>query len=232
MKLFLRRIFGFFLRASKILSRKGLYGFLERELDRLPEGTKVLNVGAGGEVERKIRMSGRDHEIFSLDIDPARKPDIVGDIISVDLEAGAFDAVVMMEVLEHVEEPRRALANVHRLLAEGGRLILTAPFTFPMHDRPRDYFRFTRYGLELLLCEFVEVEIEPRNSWAEAISVLVARLVMEPHWTCRLVTPFAVTLAFLLLPAVWLLGRTVRTDFLTTGYTVSAVKSSPLGSRS
>jgi SAM-dependent methyltransferase len=40
---------------------------------------------------------------------------------------GAFDAVVCMEVLEHVLDPERYLAEFERLLAPGGVLLLSVP---------------------------------------------------------------------------------------------------------
>jgi hypothetical protein len=44
-----------------------------------------------------------------------------------------------------------ALGEMKRVLKVGGRLLLTAPQTWPMHLVPRDYYRFTRHGLEWML---------------------------------------------------------------------------------
>jgi SAM-dependent methyltransferase len=41
--------------------------------------------------------------------------------------AGAFDTVVCLNVLEHVPDPDRALANLQRVLAPGGRVVLYVP---------------------------------------------------------------------------------------------------------
>jgi 2-polyprenyl-3-methyl-5-hydroxy-6-metoxy-1,4-benzoquinol methylase len=38
-----------------------------------------------------------------------------------------FDVVTMMDVIEHVPEPRRVLAAAHRLLASGGQLVVYTP---------------------------------------------------------------------------------------------------------
>jgi len=213
-------------RLSKVLSRQGLYPFLDQQLARLPEGVSVLNVGAGGEVEENLKghAGRRSFRVTSLDIDPGRGPDVVGDIAEFDPGDARFDAVVMCEVLEHVREPRQAIEKVHRLLRPGGVLILSTPFIFPLHDQPADYYRFTRHGLEWLLRDFSEVTIRERNSWAEAINVLWVRLIKEKNPACRLLAPLIVVLALAAAPLAWLAGRLIKTDFMTSGYVTRAVR--------
>jgi SAM-dependent methyltransferase len=63
-------------------------------------------------------------------------------------------------VLEHVFETERAVRNLHRALAPGGRLIVAVPFAFPLHDEPHDYYRFTRHALRRMLEPFASAEIE------------------------------------------------------------------------
>lgn len=213
-----------FVKLSKLLSRKGLYPFLEREFGKISAGAKVLNVGAGGDIGKVLRQHAarQSFQVISLDIDAQRRPDIVGDLCSHDFQGARFDAVVMAETLEHIHSPHLALENVHRILREDGRLILTTPFIFPIHDRPHDYYRYTRYGLAYLLRQFRDVSIAERNSWTEAIDVLSVRLIMDKNWPARILAPFLVLLAFIKWPVSFLLSRLVRTDFITSGYVVTA----------
>lgn len=226
MKQFLARPFSILVRLSKILSRKGLYPFLERHFEQIPSGSNVLNVGAGGAVEELLKRhaEARSFDVVSFDIDPARRPDMVGNIAEFDFGDRRFDVVVMSEVLEHVRSPEKAIKKVHSILSPGGTLILSTPFILPIHDRPHDYYRFTRYGLEWLLHDFSDVTILERNSWPEAINVLPVRLIMERHWSCRLAAPFAVGLALVLSPIAMMLGKVVKSNFMTTGYVARAVK--------
>jgi SAM-dependent methyltransferase len=213
-------------RLSKLISRKGLYEFLQREFSSIRPNERVLTIGAGGEVHQLLAEYSRekDFSVTSFDIDPKYQPDILGDICTFDFGDRNYDVVVLSEVLEHVHSPHLAIGNIHRLLNQGGRLILTVPFIFPIHERPHDYFRYTRYGLEFLLSEFKDVNIRERNSWAEAINVLAPRLVVDKNRTSRLVAPLFVLGAFVRLPLVMLLGKLVQTDLMTTGYVVTASK--------
>jgi SAM-dependent methyltransferase len=211
---------------SKLISRKGLYEFLGREFANVAAGREVLTVGAGGEVGALLAEHARRNGfcVTSFDIDERRAPDILGDICAHDFSGRTFDVIVLSEVLEHVHSPHLAISNIRAALREGGRLILTVPFIFPIHERPHDYYRYTRYGLEFLLREFTDVRIGERNSWAEAINALAPRMVVDRSRSARLVAPLFVAAAFLKLPFVVLLGRLVRTDLMTTGYVVTASK--------
>jgi SAM-dependent methyltransferase len=52
---------------------------------------------------------------------------VLGDVEAMPFEDGIFGTVVCTEVLEHVPDPRRALAEIRRVLAPGGVLIGSVP---------------------------------------------------------------------------------------------------------
>lgn len=226
MKALARSSYRLLVRLSKVLSRKGLYPFLEAEFSSIPPGSRVLTVGAGGGVNELLYRYARDREfhVTSFDVDESRGPDVVGDVCTYEFQDAEFDVVVICEVLEHLHSPHLAVARLYSALGRGGRLILTVPFLLPIHERPHDYFRYTRYGLQFLLRDYDELQIRERNSWAEAVNVIAARLAVDERARSRLVAPLFVALAFINLPFVWMIGRLVPTDFATTGYLVSARK--------
>jgi SAM-dependent methyltransferase len=62
--------------------------------------------------------------------------------------AGAsFDTVLCTQVLEHVESPELAVAEIARVLRPGGHALVTVPFLYPTHEAPYDFQRFTHHGL-------------------------------------------------------------------------------------
>ena len=76
------------------------------------------------------------------------RPDLFADASNLPIADSSIDAVALLEVLEHLENPRDALREIARVLEPGGRLLVTVPFLYPIHDAPYDYQRFTRHGLE------------------------------------------------------------------------------------
>ena len=212
---------------SKKLSRKGLYEFLASAYEQIPHQATVLTIGAGGGVNSLLAEYAIKHNLTvrSFDIDADRKPDIVGDICTHDFGTQKFDCIIMSEVLEHVHAPHLAIETIYHALTENGRLILTTPFAFPLHDRPYDYFRYTKYGLAHLLQSFENVSIQARNSYFDAIDVLWVRLWREEHQEARLAAYIIIPIVYYLKrPFTWLLSKLIKADGLTTGYVVIANK--------
>lgn len=76
------------------------------------------------------------------------RPHVFGDAAALPFADASFDTVMLLDVLEHVSEPEAALHEASRVLVAGGRLLVTIPFAYPLHDLPHDYQRFTGPGLE------------------------------------------------------------------------------------
>ncbi len=76
--------------------------------------------------------------------------DRFGTAYEIPADDGEFDSVLCSAVLEHLEEPELALRECHRILKQGGVAIYTVPFIWHLHEEPRDFFRFSKYGLKYL----------------------------------------------------------------------------------
>ncbi len=76
--------------------------------------------------------------------------DIFAPCYDIPVDDASFDCALCTAVLEHLEEPGKAIAECSRILKLGGVAICTAPFIWNLHEEPRDFFRFSKYGLAYL----------------------------------------------------------------------------------
>src|SRR5688572_2560439 len=60
----------------------------------------------------------------------------------------------MFEILEHLPDPRAAIAEAHRVLQDDGMFAMSVPFNYRLHGFPTDYWRFTASGVYQLLAPF------------------------------------------------------------------------------
>jgi ubiquinone/menaquinone biosynthesis C-methylase UbiE len=102
--------------------------------------------------------------------------DVTATAYEIPLPDGSFDTVLMTELLEHLERPGAALAEAFRLLQPGGKLILTTPFIWTLHEEPRDFFRYSPYGLRYLLEDagFTAAEVTPLSGQWSTLSLLAS----------------------------------------------------------
>ncbi|MFL2767432.1 MAG: class I SAM-dependent methyltransferase [Dehalococcoidia bacterium] len=226
MKLFINKIYGYFVNLSKIFSRKNLNKFIYKELSSSNNLNRVLLIGAGGRIhDLLIKISQeQSFDLFTLDIDDKYTPDILSDVCEYNFTDDKYDVIVIPEVLQAIPTPEKAIANIHNGLNNNGSLILTVPFIFPIVDRPNDYFRFTKYGLKYLLKDFKHLNIFERNTWIESINVLYVRLIMNKDFISKFSGVIFILLAYITYPLIFILGKIIKSDFLTTGYNVIAKK--------
>ena len=114
---------------------------------------RVLDVGCGSRPYENLVQA---REYLGLELDTpenraARKADFFYDGRKLPFPDASFDAVICNQVLEHVFEPDEFVAEIARVLRAGGRLLLTVPFVWDEHEQPRDYGRYSSFGLSALL---------------------------------------------------------------------------------
>jgi|LGVF01.1.fsa_nt_gb SAM-dependent methyltransferase len=77
------------------------------------------------------------------------------------------DTVVSFQVMEHLPEPDFFLSECYRILKKNGKLFITVPFMWHIHEAPYDYYRYTRYGLTYMLKKngFTDIEIKENTGF-------------------------------------------------------------------
>jgi SAM-dependent methyltransferase len=155
---------------------------------------------------------------LKVDLDPAHRPHVAGDVEDLPVRTASIDWVLCIEVLEYVPSPERAVAEIARVLAPGGTAVLAAPFLHRA-DAPTDRRRFTAVGLAELatgagLC-ITDVTAQGRffTTLANMGRQAVARITARPlRWaTAAALAPLA---AFLLKVDGW--PTVARSPFLSS----------------
>ncbi len=135
-------------------------------------GKRVIDLGCGEGYGTSL-LATAACEVVGADLAPeaiyhARKKYVGQDNLRFDyrdiydtrLEAGSFDVVVTMQVIEHMHEPDRFMAEIDRLLAPGGLCVITTPngdILSPGCDEPINpfhIFEFNPSGFEEFLRRF------------------------------------------------------------------------------
>jgi hypothetical protein len=68
-------------------------------------------------------------------------------------------SILCLDTLEHVANCHLAVAEMRRVLAPDGTLVLASVMDFEIHEFPADYWRFTPKAIEMLLREFETVRV-------------------------------------------------------------------------
>jgi len=101
--------------------------WLEENTNLLKEELRLLEVAPWWALSRRfqslpnVRFEGVDRERAGPNVT------VVGDLVSLPLEEGSFDAALCIHVLEHVEDDLRALAELHRVVRPGGWALVSVP---------------------------------------------------------------------------------------------------------
>lgn len=112
---------------------------------------KVLDIGAADRwiarhLPAQVDYVALDYPSTGRDLYEAR-PHVFADAAALPFADATFDAVVCLEVLEHVPMPCAVVAEIGRVLKPGGRAWVSMPFLYPVHDAPYDFQRYTEFGL-------------------------------------------------------------------------------------
>jgi SAM-dependent methyltransferase len=76
--------------------------------------------------------------------------DLFGTAYQIPCPKESFESAICTAVLEHLEEPELALRECYRVLKHEGIAIYSVPFIWHLHEEPRDFYRFSKYGLKYL----------------------------------------------------------------------------------
>ena len=123
-------------------------------------------------VDWSASLHGRSH------VD--REVDLNGEL---PFAAESFDTVLLADVLEHIAAPGLLLREIARVLSPGGKLLITVPFLYQVHEAPHDYFRYTEFALTRLCSDagFASTEVQAYGGYPDVLlDVLTKGLASVP----------------------------------------------------
>lgn len=155
--------------------------WLKEKLATISRNSSILDAGAGELQYKKfcnhLKYTSQDFAKYDgkgnqSALQPGNwdnsKLDIISDISSIPRPSNSFDAIMCIEVLEHLPYPNEAFKEFSRLLKTNGKLILTAPFCSLTHFAPYHFSTgFNKYFYEEILNSngFKVLEIVPNGNY-------------------------------------------------------------------
>lgn len=132
------------------------------------EGKRVLEIGSLnvngslGDIVKKQPIK----EYIGVDLLNGPGVDIVCDLLRLDsvLESESFDLVITANTFEHIHYWQLALSKLKKMCKAGGTIVFIAPSTWPKHDYPGDYWRYTLKDLYHIFGDCYLISIEERDS--------------------------------------------------------------------
>ncbi|MDD4271828.1 MAG: methyltransferase domain-containing protein [Patescibacteria group bacterium] len=162
--------------------------FFKEKITKIFEEKKdIIDIGGGLRVDHKKANRYDKKNVWLADyiknsnykiLDKVAdyKPDIVGDIHNLPMPDASVDAIICIAVLEHVEEPLKAMKEIYRVLKPGGYAFFYVPFLYyyhPCENYYQDFYRFTYDGVKYLARDFKTVEIQNvRGALATVMNLL------------------------------------------------------------
>lgn len=184
-----------FLKGNAIAGTNNLsnrLAWLEAALKKIPAGSRILDAGAGELDQKKycshLEYVSQDFGQYNGEGDGKglqtktwdnSKLDIVSDITSIPEPDASFDAIMCIEVFEHIPDPISAIKEFSRLLKPGGYLVITAPFCSSTHFAPYHFYTgFNRYFYEKHLGDngFEITEISENGNFFEYVAQELLRV--------------------------------------------------------
>jgi SAM-dependent methyltransferase/uncharacterized protein YbaR (Trm112 family) len=129
-------------------------------------------------------MRNPDIQLVESDVSFGPRTAIILDAHEIPFADETFDAVISQAVLEHVADPYRCVAEIHRVLKKDGLVYAETPFMQQVHAGRYDFTRFTHLGHRRLFRRFTEIDsgivCGPGMALAWAYQYFLTSLVRSP----------------------------------------------------
>jgi SAM-dependent methyltransferase len=162
----------------------GFYSVKKAILDSLKSNLpnfygNLIDIGCGNQPYKELLLSNPKVKSYTgLDIDypfAQTKPDLYWDGKKIPLADATMDTVILTEVLEHCPDPDQVFREIHRIMRPGGKLFLTIPFLWMLHEVPHDEYRYTPFSLtrHLKNAGFADIQLQSLGGWDASLAQMM-----------------------------------------------------------
>ncbi len=170
--------------------------FFDEKIRLIARRKRVLDAGGGLPFQKQMsqyRDLFSNSEYVVLDKHIEAEGVVRGDIHNLPFPNESFDAFICKSVLEHVEDPPRAINELRRVLKKGGLGFVYVPFLFPYHAEKgvyKDFWRFSGDGVRHLFRQFSHLELEKVRGFFETLAYFIPFFRKILIWPGRLLDYF------------------------------------------
>lgn len=166
------------------INRYRLYQAITTFAEKTPSDATILDVGCG---IKPYRFLFKSPTYTGIDIaggghsDQAKTVDAFYDGHSIPFSDQSFDTLICTQVLEHADDPEVLVRECARVLKPGGRAFFSMPFTYPEHETPYDFRRFTQFEHERLFKKngFTKITIQKTTGFSGTFAQLLVVWLFE-----------------------------------------------------
>lgn len=124
-----------------------LLGWFRSRLELKPTG-RILEIGSRareGAISYREIVVPETWTYVGMDVRPGPNVDVVGDAhqLSTVFAGEKFDAVFSVSVFEHLLMPWKVAVEINRVLEPDGFVFVSTHQSFPLHDQPWDFWRYS-----------------------------------------------------------------------------------------
>jgi len=137
---------------------------------------RLTDVGCG---EKPYEPLFRPYASTYVGVDPVENPlaDVRGYVEELPLPDDSCDVALCIQVFEHCDDPAKAVSELARITAPGGRVLVSTHGVMAYHPSPTDYWRWTQAGLEKLFldnADWASVRVTPGSGTTACLGMIAS----------------------------------------------------------